>query len=287
VSNQFVKAINRCKAGTTGRSIVYYHFRLKIQSTVSVLVLIAASRLALCYNFLQPPIAIGKRIQRLCFIRNSISMNDKGFETSSRTNELLSRVSSFLPQIREANRAALMEPQQSLLLYQEEADEDETKDDESDDNESSRFIYEIDHYNDSLTRRSDLRIETDGEINPEAISNDGSEKYDDDDNLGMRNDSKKRKSETQNPIIVMDLHFGQDTDHPLFRFLCEKNDVDNDTTDIINHHNPDVLPLQLPNEQSKRCRRPRISVISDTSIDQSSVPSSCFSNSGNSKACKK
>jgi hypothetical protein len=198
---------------------------------------------------------------------NIWSTTERTSATSSQTNDLLSRVSSFLPQIQAANRAALMEPLPPPLLYQED-DENDGTGDESDD---------------SPTQHSEFRSETKGDINPKSLCSNGSGNSDDSEVPKL---SKKRKLEQENPTIVMDLHFNQDIEPPLFQFLCdEKEKVEGDTSDITNHRNNhrsssesspttfDLLPagaMLLTHDKGTR-DHPLISVIDEENNDQQNV----------------
>jgi hypothetical protein len=205
---------------------------------------------------------------------NDVSTKERIFETSSQANDLLSRVSSFLPQIRAANSAILMVPRPPPLLYQEDGEDDETGDESDNESEVSHLIHEIDQGESPTQNPNGLPVSNNKPITSETIE--------------ARKPSKKRKLEFQNPTIVMDLHFNQNVEHPLFQLLCGENDkVEDDATESPNlqpllgpssyqstekHSSSatvDLLPdgtMLLPHEQGKRSH-PLISVIADESND--------------------
>lgn len=190
---------------------------------------------------------------------NVRTATERVFAASSQTNDLLLRVSSFLPQIRAANCEALLEPIQPPLLYQENDESDKSEDESAAESNDSTLIREIDQ-GESPTR------------NPESLSKDESDCVDDFESKP----SKKRKLEGQNPTIVMDLHFNQDTEHPLFQLLCdEKDDVEHDGTDSNNQRstqvsNSDSLISSVHQKSSRN--HSLITAVANESNEQGDVP---------------
>ena len=145
----------------------------------------------------------------------------------SSNNDLMSRLSSFLPQIHAANidlantqNQSMLQIDQNVLLndnWEEEVDEDDTDDDNDEDD--------------------DCVIEEN-----------------DDDIVHISSPSKRIKYEKSSrpATIVMDIHMNQDINHPLFQALADKSsetDVDDDDgndTELVHDGNAES-DFQLPN----------------------------------------
>lgn len=129
-------------------------------------------------------------------------------------NDLMSRLSSFLPQIRAANidlvnaqNQSMLQIDQSVLFHNNEEEEiDEDEDDTVDENDGC-FIEE----NDGIV------------------------------NISLPNKRIKHEVTTRPATIVMDIHMNQDINDPLFQALVEKSAETDDEDDNENNDSSELV----------------------------------------------
>ncbi len=125
-------------------------------------------------------------------------------DTSNAKSDLMSRLSSFLPQIRAANIDLAEAQDQSILQIDQNLlcssdDEVDDNDDDNDDDENDACIIE---------------------------------EKDDIVHISSPKKRMKREESTKPTTIVMDIHMNQDINHPLFQALVEKpSEHDNKNAD--------------------------------------------------------
>jgi hypothetical protein len=146
-------------------------------------------------------------------------------------NDLMSRLSSFLPQIRAANidlvntrNPSILQIDQNILIDENgdgQADEGVTEDNDDDDDE-----------------KDDCLIDENTDVVHISVP---------------KNKRRKYEASTEPTTVVMEIHLNQDVNDPLFQALIEKSsdaedDDDIDINDTNKHeNNDDTDNNQLPN----------------------------------------
>ena len=147
---------------------------------------------------------------------------------ASNTNDLMSRLSSFLPQIRAANidlvntqNQSILQIDQNLLTNEDDEEEEEEMDGDDTDDENDNDNCNVEE-KDEVVHISlpNKRIKHNGATNPANT-------------------------------IVMDIHMNQDINHPLFQALADKpsekdDNDDDDGTDEPEHNGIAASDTSLP-----------------------------------------
>jgi hypothetical protein len=155
----------------------------------------------------------------------------------TRKSDLLFRVTSFLPQIHAANQKIDMQLKELPSLISKEISQSEK-------NDTTGATYPVEQMDRSLRRRrcrhaadvgfdsipevlSDIDSDNDDDTDTSSSSSSIGETvdhFDPKEGASERPLKKRMKCDQLHPTVVLDLHFNQDTDHPLFQLLCEKEE---------------------------------------------------------------